>query len=49
MQYADTFTAAATRKLELGRAGAEETIWLQRQDLVEYLADTDGLPLVSPS
>jgi hypothetical protein len=42
MQYADTFTAAATRKLELGRAGAEETIWLQRQDLVEYLADTDA-------
>lgn len=41
MQYADTFAAAATYKLELGRAGAEETIWVQREDLLEYQATID--------
>ena len=34
--YVDTFAAVATYKLEHGRAGVEDTIWVQREDLVEY-------------
>lgn len=37
-QYLDTFAAVATYKLEHGSAGAEETIWVQKEDVAEYKA-----------
>jgi len=37
-QYLDTFAAVATYKLEHGRAGAEETIWILQEDVAEYQA-----------
>ena len=40
LQYVDTFGAVATFKLEHGRAGAEETIWVQQEDVAEYQAKT---------
>ncbi len=42
-QYLDTFAAVATYKLEHGRAGAEETIWVQKEDVAEYKAAISGL------
>ena len=36
LRHADTFGSVATYKLEHGRAGAEETIWVQKADVVEY-------------
>ncbi|MBB4226368.1 hypothetical protein [Rhizobium mongolense] len=36
LAYADTFGEVATYKLEHGRAGEEETIWVQSADVVEW-------------
>ncbi|KQV22109.1 hypothetical protein ASC97_27410 [Rhizobium sp. Root1203] len=36
LEYADIFGQVATYKLEHGRAGAEETIWVQMEDVAEW-------------
>jgi hypothetical protein len=36
LKYSDVFGAAATYKLEHGRAGDEQTIWVQVADVREY-------------
>ena len=36
MEYADIFGRVATYKLEHGRAGGEDTIWVQMEDVVEW-------------
>ena len=36
LAFADTFGEVATYKLEHGRAGEEETIWVQNADVVEW-------------
>ena len=37
-EYATLFGQVATYKLEHGRAGEEETIWVQMEDIVEWRA-----------
>jgi hypothetical protein len=36
LEFADKFGEVATFKLEHGRAGKEETIWIQSGDIVEW-------------
>ncbi|MCV9967485.1 hypothetical protein OIU34_37275 [Pararhizobium sp. BT-229] len=36
LEFADTFGDVATFKLEHGRAGEEETIWIQSADITEW-------------
>jgi hypothetical protein len=38
MEYAELFGLVATYKLEHGRAGEEETIWVQMEDVLEWRA-----------
>lgn len=42
LKYSDVFGAAATYKLEHGRAGDEQTIWVQVADVREY-RDVKGI------
>ncbi|EPE94834.1 hypothetical protein RGCCGE502_30038 (plasmid) [Rhizobium grahamii CCGE 502] len=36
LSYIDTFGKVATFKLEHGRAGKEQTIWVQMEDVTEW-------------
>ncbi|KQV83151.1 hypothetical protein [Rhizobium sp. Root1220] len=36
LEYIATFGEVATYKLEHGRAGEEETIWVQKEDVAEW-------------
>jgi len=43
LEYVDTFGQVATYKLEHGRAGKEETIWVQMEDVAEWRSARSGL------
>lgn len=36
LEYVDTFGQVATYKLEHGRSGEEDTVWVQMEDVAEW-------------